>query len=84
MAYKLMKTLGDAYPGAAAAAKQLRAVTDEFKKNVPLIRGYIYWSVVLRVFQIAAIGLRRTIVDHPGRHLTLPNNLCFYCCCCCF
>lgn len=36
--YRLMKHFGDTYPGAAAAAKQLRMLTDDFKRNVPLIR----------------------------------------------
>ena len=38
-AYKLMKTLGDTYPGAAAAAATLRQLTDDFRGQVPLIHA---------------------------------------------
>lgn len=38
LSYKLMKSLNEAYPGAYAAARQLRSMTDDFRRNIPLIR----------------------------------------------
>ena len=53
LAYKLSKTFGEAYPGAASAARQLRSFTEDFRQHIPLIRHvasraleYRHWTAI--------------------------------------
>jgi dynein heavy chain len=74
LSYRLMKALGDHYPGAHAAARLLRGLTDDFRKNVPLIRCLASKALETRHWRAISKKINRPL-DPQEEDVTLKDLL---------